>query len=144
MTDRFQILSLDGGGIKGIFSAAVLAHLEDDLQIRITDHFDLLTGTSTGGIIALALGRGMRPREVVQFYVENGPKIFPSSVWISLRRCLRNKFDAAALEIALKECSTKRAEDAGHLTMPTVQNSTWTSCRQFPMITAGFSAWRSR
>lgn len=39
----FQILSLDGGGIKGIFSAAVLAHIEEDLKIDITDHFDLET-----------------------------------------------------------------------------------------------------
>lgn len=70
MTDRFQMLLLDGGGIKGIFSAAVLAHPEDDLQIPITDHLDLITGTSTGGIIALALGLGMTPREVVQIYIE--------------------------------------------------------------------------
>ncbi len=60
MTDRFQILSLDGGGLKGIFSAAVLTHLEEDLNLDITKHFDLITGTSTGGIIALGLGMGMR------------------------------------------------------------------------------------
>jgi len=102
MEDRFQILSIDGGGIKGIFSAAVLAYLEDDLQIRITDHFDLITGTSTGGIIALALGLGMTPQEVVRFYVDKGPDIFPSSFWISLRQCWQNKFDSAPLEKALK------------------------------------------
>ena len=39
MVNKFQILSLDGGGIKGIFSAAVLAHLEDDLQIRICGQY---------------------------------------------------------------------------------------------------------
>ena len=70
MKDQFQILSLDGGGIKGIFSAAVLAHIEGDLQILITDYFELNTGTSTGGIIALALGLGMTPLEVVQIYIE--------------------------------------------------------------------------
>jgi len=47
---RFQILSLDGGGIKGLFSAAVLSAIEEDLDIRVADHFDLITGTSTGGI----------------------------------------------------------------------------------------------
>ena len=61
----FQILYLDGGGIKGLFSAAVLAHLEEDLRIGITDFFDLIVGTSTGGIIALALGIGMKPVEIV-------------------------------------------------------------------------------
>ncbi len=78
---RFQILSLDGGGIKGLFSAAVLASIEEDLGIRITDHFDLVTGTSTGGIIALGLGIGLRPREIVEFYVREGPRIFKKQDW---------------------------------------------------------------
>jgi len=87
MTDRFQILSLDGGGIKGIFSAAVLTHLEEDLQINVADHFDLITGTSTGGIIALCLGLGMRPRDIVRFYVDQGPLIFPDTKEKKIRRC---------------------------------------------------------
>ena len=49
---RFQILSLDGGGIKGLFSAAVLAKIEDDRDVRIADHFDLITGTSPGIVCA--------------------------------------------------------------------------------------------
>ena len=61
-SSRFQILSLDGGGIKGLFSAAVLAAVEEDLGINVVDHFDLIAGTSNGGIIALGLGLGMRPR----------------------------------------------------------------------------------
>lgn len=58
--DTFQALSLDGGGIKGLFSASVLAELEADLGVRLIDHFDLIVGTSTGGLIALALGLGVR------------------------------------------------------------------------------------
>ena len=69
---RFQILALDGGGLRGIFSAAILAALEDDLQTSIVDHFDLVAGTSTGGIIALGLGLGLRPRQIVEFYAEPG------------------------------------------------------------------------
>ena len=105
---RFQILSIDGGGIKGLFSAAVLAHLEEDLQINITDHFDLITGTSTGGIIALALGHGLRPREIVDFYTREGPNIFPQSRWWVGRKCnslkslFRNKFDPQSLQRALQ------------------------------------------
>lgn len=82
---RFQILSLDGGGIKGLFSAAFLAHLEQDHKTRIADHFDLITGTSTGGIIALALGLGLRPSEIVEFYKQQGPRIFASTRLASLR-----------------------------------------------------------
>jgi patatin-like phospholipase/acyl hydrolase len=99
----FQILALDGGGIKGLFSAAVLTHLEEDLQINVTDYFDLIVGTSTGGIIALGLGIGMRPREIVSFYVKKGHEIFPRGVGFSLRQFWRNKFNASPLENALKE-----------------------------------------
>ncbi len=42
--DRFQILSLDGGGVRGIFTAALLAGLEDDLGTSIVEHFDLVVG----------------------------------------------------------------------------------------------------
>lgn len=104
MTDRFQILSLDGGGLKGIFSAAILAYIEEDLNIRVSDHFDLITGTSTGGIIALGLGSGMKPSEIVQFYVNEGPKIF-RQFWISnLKHLLMRKYGSRELEIALRKC----------------------------------------
>ena len=101
-----QVLSLDGGGLKGIFSAAVLAHIEADLGINIRDHFDLITGTSTGGIIAIGLGLGLRPREILDFYLNEGPFIFPQNVLVSPLRRARHwflhKFDAAILEKALR------------------------------------------
>lgn len=113
---RFQILSLDGGGIKGIFSAAVLAAIEEDLDTRITDHFDLIAGTSTGGIIALALGYGLRPKEIVEFYATYGPRIFPRQLglgWLKalfvrkysqrpLARALRDTFSDVALSACTK------------------------------------------
>lgn len=104
MSNRFQILSLDGGGIKGLFSAAILAHLEEDLNINVSDYFDLIVGTSTGGIIALGLGSGMRPREIVHFYVEKGAAIFPSTRLTQVRKWWRNKYNAFPLEKALKDC----------------------------------------
>ena len=75
---RFRILALDGGGIKGAFSAAALATLEETTGCRCVDHFDLISGTSTGGIIAIGLGLGLSAREIVHFYEEHGPAIFPS------------------------------------------------------------------
>lgn len=74
--DRFQILSIDGGGIRGIFVAAILAALEDDLDQPVADSFDLITGTSTGGIIALGLGAGLSPRDILDFYVAEKTKVF--------------------------------------------------------------------
>jgi len=103
--ERFQILSLDGGGIKGLFSAALLAAIEEDLRINIVDHFDLISGTSTGGIIALGLGLGMKPREIVEFYLREGPVIFPR--WFGLKRFQHwgfRKFSAVPLQDALKRC----------------------------------------
>lgn len=99
----FQILSLDGGGIRGLFSAAVLAAIEEDLGEHIINHFDLLAGTSTGGIVAIALGMGMRPREVVQFYVEEGPKIFADPFRVkSFLQWFRRKYSAEPLKRALQ------------------------------------------
>ena len=43
--ERFAVLSIDGGGVRGIFAAAVLANLEGDTGTKITDHFDLIVGT---------------------------------------------------------------------------------------------------
>jgi len=109
---RFQILALDGGGIKGMFSAAILAHLGNDLGISVIDHFDLIVGTSTGGIIALGLGAGLSPRSIVEFYVEKGPAIFGNGLTV-LRQCFRPKHKDSPFEDALKECfGEKRLADS--------------------------------
>ncbi len=75
-SNKRRILSLDGGGIKGVFAAAFLETIEEATGKRIADHFDLIAGTSTGGIIALGLGLGMSAREISQFYLNDGPRIF--------------------------------------------------------------------
>ncbi len=115
MDERFQILTLDGGGIKGIFSAAVLAHFEEDLGINIVDHFDLIVGTSTGGIIALGLAIGMKPLDIVEFYINNGKRIFGESWPITPRKTIHkirhwfhSKYSTFHLEKALKECFGKK------------------------------------
>lgn len=76
MADRFQILALDGGGAKALFTAHLLAHLEEDLDVRVVDSFDLIAGTSAGGIIALALGAGLRPAEIVDRYEQLATTVF--------------------------------------------------------------------
>jgi len=75
---RFRILSLDGGGIKGAFTAAALSELESMTKKSVHKYFDLITGTSTGGIIAIALGLGVPASDILKFYVEKGPEIFPA------------------------------------------------------------------
>ena len=82
----FRILSLDGGGIRGIFPAAVLADLEGTYLGggSVTEYFDLITGTSTGGILALGLAAGMTAGELLDLYITRGREIFPPE-----RRALR-------------------------------------------------------
>jgi len=71
-----RILSIDGGGIKGTMPAAFLAALEEDLGEPIGRYFDLIAGTSTGGIIALGLGLGRTAKELLELYEHRGPVIF--------------------------------------------------------------------
>ncbi len=72
-----RILALDGGGIKGSFTAGVLAASEKETGQRCVDHFDLISGASTGGIITLGLG--LSAQEIVDFYTNHGLTIFPST-----------------------------------------------------------------
>lgn len=62
-----------------MFSAAVLEGLERDLHANILDHFDLVAGTSTGGLIALALGAGLSTTQIVDFYTSRGPRDLPGT-----------------------------------------------------------------
>ena len=89
--ERFQILSLIGGGIRGAFITSFLRELEQKLGKSIAQSFDLIAGTSTGGIVAAGLAAGMSAEEVHQFYVRYGAKIFtprpkyrPKAWWLRL------------------------------------------------------------
>lgn len=123
----FRILSIDGGGIKGTFAASALATLEDDLGCRAVEHFDLITGTSTGGIIAIGLGLGLSAREILQFYKDKGPEIFPSTSLIqrtggALRQLIGGpKHSHHTLRAALEAVfGTRRfGESACRLVIPT-------------------------
>lgn len=99
-----QVLALDGGGAKGLFTAYVLAQLEEDLGVVVADSFDLIAGTSAGGIIALALGAGLRPAEIVERYEALIEHVFPSHRrrwWRRPRQLFRPMYDADALREAL-------------------------------------------
>lgn len=115
-SDReFRILSIDGGGIKGIFPSCVLAELEDRYLggEGIASCFDLITGTSTGGIVALGLASGMRAREIADLYINRGNEIFPpyADNWWGRQRSrldwVRNfalhRYDRAALTALVSE-----------------------------------------
>lgn len=73
----FKILAIDGGGIKGLYSSTILEHLEEKFEGSISDYFDMICGTSTGGLIALALSLKIPTKEISNIYLKNGTKIFP-------------------------------------------------------------------
>lgn len=81
-TKPFKILSIDGGGIRGVFPAMVLANLEAELKSKgvekwqVYQNFDLICGTSTGGIMAIALALGIPAKEIYELYLNNARTIF--------------------------------------------------------------------
>lgn len=107
----FRILSLDGGGIRGVFPAAFLARLEEHLEYPIGRYFDLIAGTSTGGIIAIGLGLGLPARDILRLYEDKGPAIFDlqhgvlrnwiRQRWRSTRHWFGSKYEATELRAAL-------------------------------------------
>lgn len=101
----FRILSIDGGGICGILPASVLSELERRyLQGQsIANHFDMIVGTSTGGIIALGLAHGLTAATIRDVYTENGGKIFPPASGVKrlfrwFRQWHRFAYDREALQ----------------------------------------------
>jgi hypothetical protein len=100
-----RILSIDGGGIRGVFPLAFLAALEDRIGDRVANYFDLMAGTSTGGIIALALGLGYSAAEALTMYGRSGSRVFSGSghlVLRALRRFGLAGFDSRPLQATLQ------------------------------------------
>jgi uncharacterized protein len=101
----FRILALDGGGLKGAFTASAIATWEKQTGLRVVDHFDLIAGTSTGGILALGLGLGLSGQQMLDFYRKRGPVIFPVTrirgrAWHTVRHIVWPKYSQ---EILLRE-----------------------------------------
>lgn len=103
-----RILSLDGGGLRGLMSVQVLKKIEQLLQdrfrdrnMRLCNYFDLIAGTSTGAIIAAGLSKGMSANEVENHYRTLGDKVFKRSLW--RRGAMLQKYNADAVAKALGE-----------------------------------------
>ncbi|KAL8244309.1 hypothetical protein R6Q59_010567 [Mikania micrantha] len=134
------ILSIDGGGIRGIIPATILALLESQLQeldgkdARLADYFDVVAGTSTGGLVTAMLtapDENNRPiyaaKDIVPFYMEHGPKIFPQKwgIWgiivKTLRRLIGPKYNGKYLRKLLREKlgDTRLNETLTNVVIPT-------------------------
>jgi hypothetical protein len=117
----FRILTFDGGGVKGTFSASFLATGESISCKRIADYFDLIAGTSTGGIIALCLGLGFTAKEILELYLNHGGRIFPATgIRGRFRHLLRYKHSPDALQEVLRAAfgSRRLGESTSRLVIP--------------------------
>ncbi|PNH94718.1 CBASS cGAMP-activated phospholipase [Vibrio diazotrophicus] len=110
-SNAIRILSLNGGGVRGLFTISVLAELErileessSDKRIKIGDYFDLITGTSIGGLLALGLAEGKSARELKDVFYSKGDKIFPQYKWFNNGlKTIKKAFGATYKTEPLKE-----------------------------------------
>ena len=124
---EFRILSIDGGGIKGIFPATVLAELEEKFLggESVANYFDLIVGTSTGGVIALGLGADLTAKDLRDLYQERGREIFPplnrpAKVAAAARRVFKYGYDSDILRGVLLDLVGDKtlAESRNRLCIP--------------------------
>ena len=108
-----RVLAIDGGGIRGLLPAMVLSDLERRTNRPIIDLFDLIVGTSTGGLVALALacpnaeGKPRHTaRDIIRLYEVEGKRVFSRSVWHKIRSVgalAEGKYPSAGIEGVLQD-----------------------------------------
>jgi patatin-like phospholipase/acyl hydrolase len=104
-----KVLAIDGGGIRGIIPAIILTEVQKRLNLDLYNVFDLIAGTSTGGIIALGIGTKCKngapyaPSELVDLYVQKGPAIFEKNLLTPEKQVILPKYSPEALEAALAQ-----------------------------------------
>jgi patatin-like phospholipase/acyl hydrolase len=113
MAELVKVLSIDGGGIRGLIPATILSELEEQTRTPIAELFDLIAGTSTGGILALGLVKPAddgRPEysaaQLAELYEREGKRIFNRSLWhavTALGNLTEEKYEAGGLEAVLRE-----------------------------------------
>ncbi|AGG88889.1 CBASS cGAMP-activated phospholipase [Rhodanobacter denitrificans] len=123
---RFQILALSGGGYRGLYTAKILADLEQHIGAPIGRHFDLIAGTSIGGILALAVALEIPAERMVTLFERHGEAIFRRR-W-SLRGIVRAPYSQAPLAALLAQddlFGDRRLEACLHpVLVPTINYST--------------------
>lgn len=106
MAKIYRILSLDGGGIRGLMTAIWLKRLEDELGEPLYRHFDLIAGTSTGAILACGISKGIDVDRIIELYVDRGREVFPARAsrwWSRATRVMTEgvsapKYDGSGLD----------------------------------------------
>lgn len=101
MSKKFRILCLDGGGIRGLYSAQMLKRMKRDCNIDFYNDFDLIVGTSTGSILAGSIVKQIDIDKVIALYEKKGKDIFKKR-WLSRIGLFTSKYDPNSLQEELK------------------------------------------
>ena len=171
----YRILSLSGGGIRGILTSSVLERIDDipgaawstdAISRSLTKTADMFAGTSTGGILALALAFGLRPADITKLYATRGSEIFDAS-WargLSINHLVEARYDDEKLRNILLETfgGASLGDLEAHVVIPTfdlftglprilhnlplVENDAGLSCVEVALRTSAapcyFPSWR--
>lgn len=135
---KYKILSIDGGGIRGILPAMILQEMEKRLRqrtgiadARIADYFDMIAGTSAGGMLACSMlynykGQKMDCSKAVELFENGGPIIFKKNGFNKLRRLVDSQYPAKNIENVLKDIfgdsKISEAETEGLITAYDITN----------------------
>lgn len=109
------VLSLDGGGVRGIVQAYMLSKIQKELNKPLWGKFDLIVGTSTGGLEALLIGAGFTGEQILEFYINESQNIFDKNTFsfdgVTKQRFSSKKFQKIANKVfgdlRLKDLKTK-------------------------------------
>jgi patatin-like phospholipase/acyl hydrolase len=101
--EKCNVLALSGGGYRGLFTVRVLRKLEETIGKPISEHFDIITGTSIGGIIALGIAAGISLKEIEQLFIEKGSSIFPNPIYGSKIKAVKALFSPIHSASGLKK-----------------------------------------
>ncbi|HEY9652778.1 MAG TPA: patatin-like phospholipase family protein [Coleofasciculaceae cyanobacterium] len=143
----FRILSLDGGGIRGVVAATMLAFIEQEIDAPLNQYFDLIAGTSTGSILATGITVGHSPKELVEIYLKKGSRIFPyKSLWSPERLGLVVQYglsapkypDTGLIEVLKEEFKYRKLSEVNETNLLIVSYDT---INREPII---FKSWRKK
>jgi patatin-like phospholipase/acyl hydrolase len=134
--DQIRLLALDGGGVRGLSSLIILQQLmatvDPETPPKPCDYFDMIGGTSTGGLIAIMLGRlQMTVDECIDAYTSLSSKVFEKKKHrVTIKGQIQGRFDTAELERVVKQILSDRGFDPDTL----FKDSSNAACKVFVLI----------
>lgn len=125
----YHVLALSGGGYRGLYSASILRQMEETLGKPLAQHFDLICGTSAGGLLALGLAAEIPAVELQEMFEKDGPKIFDSrGFWRRITSALKisaKHSNKGLHDVLTAKFGTKKIGDLQHrVLIPAVNYST--------------------